>query len=95
MFGIFGNADGTVTKPNKDHVVGFVVGIGVAAAGYYLYSKNKDKVDNFLSGYGINVPKKDKEDYSKLSLEELVLKKESIEDVIAEKEMEISETVTE
>lgn len=93
MLGLLGN--GTVGRPNRDHVVGFVVGIGVAAAGYYVYTKNKDKVDNFLSGYGIKVPKKDSEDYSKMTLEELVLKKETIEDFIAEKELNMGEPVAE
>ncbi|EEY35865.1 hypothetical protein HMPREF0554_0976 [Pseudoleptotrichia goodfellowii F0264] len=31
----------------KEHLVGAVVGIGAVAAGYYLYKKNQNKVDNF------------------------------------------------
>ncbi len=80
---------------NRDHVTGFVVGVGVAATGYYLYMKNKDKVDDFLAGHGIYVPKLDSEDLKEMTLEELVLKKENIEDLIAEKEMETVVTVEE
>lgn len=75
---------------NKDHLTGFVVGVGMAAAGYYLYIKNKDKVDQMLAEYGINIPSSAKENLSSMTLEELMLKKESIEDLIAEKEMELS-----
>ncbi len=74
----------------RDHVTGFVVGLGVAAAGYYIYMKNKDKVDEFLSGYGIKIPAAVVEEEGKMTLEELMLKKEHLEDLIAEKEMEIS-----
>lgn len=75
----------------KDHVTGFVVGLGVAAAGYYLYMKNKDKVDAFLAGYGIKVLEAPVENESESTLEELMLKKERLEDLIAEKEMDINQ----
>ena len=78
----------------KAHVTGFVVGVGVAATGYYVYMKNKSKVDEFLSGYGINMPEQDKEDIGKLTLEELMLKKEHLEDIIAEKEMEMNQQMS-
>ena len=76
---------------NRDHVTGFVVGVGVAATGYYLYMKNKDRVDDFLSNHGIKVPENNKanENLAVLTLEELVLKKETVEDLIAEKELEL------
>ncbi|MBX4261369.1 hypothetical protein KTC96_01040 [Clostridium estertheticum] len=79
----------------RDHVTGFVVGVGVAATGYYLYMKNKDKVDDFLSNHGIKVPDNNKanEDLAVLTLEELVLKKETVEDLIAEKELELESQV--
>ncbi len=76
---------------NKDHLTGFVVGVGVAAAGYYMYIRNKDKVDELLAGYGISIPSPSQEDYSKMTLEELMLKKETIEDIIAERELELEE----
>lgn len=85
MFGMrFGNLG-----MNKDHVTGFVAGVGVAAAGYYVYMKNKDKVDAFLMKNGINVNTVKPDDLTSLTIEELLLKKEQLEDVIAEKEMEI------
>ena len=76
---------------NRDHVTGFVVGVGVAATGYYLYMKNRDKVDDFLSNHGIKIPENNKanENLAVLTLEELVLKKETVEDLIAEKELEL------
>lgn len=82
------------TGLNKDHLTGLVVGVGIAATGYYLYIRNKEKVDQMLANYGINMPESVQKDYSKMSLEELMLKKETIEDLIAEKEMEISEAVS-
>ncbi|MCB2361313.1 hypothetical protein [Clostridium estertheticum] len=80
---------------SRDHVTGFVVGVGVAATGYYLYMKNKDKVDDFLSNHGIKVPENNKanENLAVLTLEELVLKKETVEDLIAEKELELESQV--
>lgn len=76
----------------KNHVTGFVVGVGAAAATYYIYMKNKEKVDGFLAGYGIDMgSNNDTEDLSSLNLEELMLKKEAIEDYIAEKEAELVE----
>lgn len=75
----------------KNHVTGFVVGVGAAATTYYIYMKNKEKVDDFLLGYGIDIPSKKDEDLSNLNLEELMLKKETIEDLIAEMETELEE----
>ncbi len=80
---------------SRDHVTGFVIGVGVAATGYYVYMKNKDKVDCFLASHGVYVPKSDSEDLKEFSLEELVLKKECIEDLIAEKEMDMEPIVVE
>ena len=74
---------------NRDHATGFVVGLGMAAAGYYLYMKNKSKVDETLAGYGIQIPVQGEQNLSSLTLEELMLKKETLEDLIAEKEMEL------
>ncbi len=78
---------------NRDHATGFVVGLGMAAAGYYLYMKNKEKVDETLAGYGIELPGPEQQDLSGLTLEELMLRKETIEDLIAEKEMELEQPV--
>jgi hypothetical protein len=83
--------NGNITR---DHVTGFVVGVGVAAAGYYFYMKNKDRVDEFLAGHGIRMPEQAQEDLKTLTLEELLLKKEHFEDLIAEKELELDRQVT-
>lgn len=80
---------------NKDYVTGFVVGVGVAATGYYIYMKNKDSVDEFLSNYGIQMPSSEENNLHDFTLEELVLKKESLEDIIAEKEMELKTPILE
>lgn len=80
---------------NKDYVTGFVVGVGVAATGYYLYMKNKDSVDEFLSNYGIQMPTTEAGNLNEFTLEELVLKKESLEDIIAEKEIELKTPILE
>ncbi len=79
------------TGITKAHLTGFVVGVGVAAAGYYVYMKNKDSVDGFLASHGVSVPKVKEKDLTQLTLEELLLKKEHLEDLIAEREMEVKE----
>ncbi len=76
----------------KDYVTGFVIGVGVSAAGYYLYKKNQNKVDSFLRKQGINLKSSESKNYSSYDLEELVETKEHLEDLIAEKE--ISQEVT-
>ena len=77
MFG-FGNGVGNF---KREHCVGIVIGIGVAAVGYYLYKKNQDKVDNFLRKTSTST------NYEAMDLETLTEMKEHIEDVIAEKEL--------
>jgi hypothetical protein len=71
----------------KEHLVGAVVGIGAVAAGYYLYKKNQNKVDNFLRKQGINVKTSNTANYENMDLESLMTVKEHIEDLIAEKEL--------
>jgi hypothetical protein len=73
---------------NTDHVTGFVVGLGAAALGVYLYKKNQREVDEWLRQQGISVPQPSGRDESKASLEELVREKERLEDLIAEREMQ-------
>ena len=67
----------------KEHLVG----IGAVAAGYYLYKKNQNKVDNFLRKQGINVKTSNTANYENMDLESLMTVKEHIEDLIAEKEL--------
>lgn len=70
----------------RDHVFGFVVGVGVAAVGFFFYKKHQQEVDEFLAGKGIHLP--GSEAGGSDSLEELVARKERIEDLIAEREAE-------
>ena len=69
-----------------EHLTGFAVGIGVSAAGYYLYKKNQTKVNAFLEEHGINVSSVFENDPKSMTLKELILAKEELEDLIAEKE---------
>jgi hypothetical protein len=71
----------------SDHLTGFVVGLGAAALGYYMYKKNETQVDDFLRSQGIEVPGKESAATSSMTLKELVAEKERLEDLIAEKEM--------
>lgn len=75
----------------NNHVTGFLVGLGVAAAGFYAYSKNKRKIDQFLRDQGIRVPESPAMDTSALSFEELVAEKERLEDLIAEREHDVQQ----
>lgn len=69
-----------------NHLVGAAVGVGVAAAGFYLYKKNQDKVDQFLRDHGMNIPIRKGKPVATMSVEELAKLKEEIEDVLAERE---------
>jgi len=70
----------------SQHVTGFVVGVGVAAAGFYVYKMNQKQVDTWLESQGIHLPGASVSDYSSMTLEELVRQKETLEDLIAERE---------
>ncbi len=70
----------------SQHVTGFVVGLGVAAAGFYFYKMNQKQVDAWLVSQGVHLPGASANDYSSMTLEELVRQKESLEDLIAERE---------
>lgn len=84
MFGFEFGGNGKITKA---HVVGAAVGIGVTVAGYYLYKKNKTKVDAFLRNQGINIKSCDSVNYEDMSVEALTETKEHIEDILAEREL--------
>jgi hypothetical protein len=73
----------------SEHVTGFVVGIGVASMGFYMYKKNEAQINEWLRGQSINFPFKgfQAKDSSGKSLEELLREKERLEDLIAEREM--------
>ena len=70
----------------SQHVTGFAVGLGVAAAGFYYYKKNQKQVDEWLRQQGIAVPASSGTDYAAMTLQELVREKETLEDLIAERE---------
>ena len=68
-------------------VKGILVGVGVSAVGFYLYKKNEEKVDSFLRGRGMDIKPRGS-NYETMTVEELMRTKETIEDLIAEKEMQ-------
>ena len=80
-------------KINRDHITGALVGVGVCAVGYYIYKKNQNKVDDFLRQQGINVPSQSA-NFSNMSLPELMETKETLEDLIAERQLESQGTST-
>ncbi len=68
-------------------VKGILIGVGVSAIGFYAYKQNEEKVDNFLRSHGMKV-KTPTAGFETMSVEELMRTKESIEDLIAEKEQQ-------
>lgn len=68
-------------------VKGVLIGVGVSAVGFYAYKKNEEKVDNFMRRHGVKV-KTPTAGYETMSVEDLMRAKETIEDLIAEKEMQ-------
>ena len=66
---------------------GVLIGVGVSAVGFYAYKHNEEKVDNFMRRHGMNV-KTPAAGYETMSVEDLMRTKETIEDLIAEKEMQ-------
>jgi len=71
----------------NDLVKGILIGVGVSAVGFYLYKKNEEKVDSFLRGHGMDIKPRGS-NYETMPVEELMRTKETIEDLIAEKEMQ-------
>ena len=68
-------------------VKGILFGVGISAVGFYLYKKNEEKVDGFLRNHGMDIKPRGS-DYESMSVEELMRTRETIEDLIAEKEMQ-------
>ena len=71
----------------SDHMTGFVLGLGSAAALFYAYRKNQSQVDEWLRQQGISLPALGTEDPSDWTLEQLIREKERLEDLIAEREV--------
>ena len=59
----------------------------MSAVGFYAYKHNEEKVDNFLRSHGVKV-KTPTAGFETMSVEDLKRTKESIEDLIAEKEQQ-------
>ena len=73
-------------------VKGVLIGVGISAVGFIAYKNNEEKVDAFLRRHGMNV-KTPAGDYRAMSVEDLMRTKETIEDIIAEKELQ-EQTIT-
>ena len=74
---------------SSEHVTGFIVGLGVASLGLYMYKKNEAQVDQWLRSQSIPFPFSGSpaKDQSGMSVEELLREKERLEDLIAEREL--------
>lgn len=76
-----------VINSKEDLVKGIAIGVGVCAIGFVAYKKNQDKVNAFLNERGFNIDCSGSTDFYNMSLESLMETKETIEDIIAEKEL--------
>ena len=68
-------------------VKGILIGVGVSAVGFYAYKHNEEKVDKLLRSHGVKV-KTPTAGFETMPVEDLMRTKESIEDLIAEKEQQ-------
>ena len=68
-------------------VKGILIGVGVSVVGFCAYKHNEEKADNFLRRHGVNV-KSPAAGFETMSVEDLMRTKETIKDLIAEKEMQ-------
>ena len=72
---------------NNQLVKGILIGVGASIVGFCAYKHNEDKVDDFLRRHGVQV-KSPAAGFETMSVEDLMRTKETIEDMIAEKEMQ-------
>ena len=72
---------------NNPMVKGILIGVGASLVGFAIYKHNEEKVDNFLRSHGVKV-KTPTAGFETMSVEDLMRTKESIEDLIAEKEQQ-------
>ena len=72
---------------NNPLVKGILIGVGVSVVGFCAYKHNEDKVDGFLRRHGVKV-KSPAAGFETMSVEDLMRTKETIEYLIAEKEMQ-------
>lgn len=72
---------------NNPLVKGILIGVGASVVGFCVYKHNEEKVDNFLRRHGVKV-KSPAAGFEIMSVEDLMRTKETIEDLIAEKELQ-------
>ena len=72
---------------NNPLVKGILIGVGASLVGFCDYKHNEDKVDAFLRRHGVKM-KSPAAGFETMSVEDLMRTKETIEDLIAEKEMQ-------
>ena len=72
---------------NNPLVKGILIGVGASVVGFCVYKHNEEKVDNFLRPHGVKV-KSPAAGFETMSVEDLMRTKETIEDLIAEKELQ-------
>ena len=72
---------------NNPLVKGILIGVGASVVGFCVYKHNEEKVDNFLRRHGVKV-KSPAAGFETMSVEDLMRTKETIEDRIAEKELQ-------
>ena len=72
---------------NNPLVKGILIGVGASLVGFCAYKHNEDKVDAFLRRHGVKM-KSPAAGFETMSVEDLMSTKETIEDLIAEKEMQ-------
>ena len=72
---------------NNPLVKGILIGVGASLVGFCAYKHNEDKVDGFLRRHGVKV-KSSAAGFETMSVEDLMRTKETIEELIAEKEMQ-------
>ena len=72
---------------NNPLVKGILIGVGASVVCFCVYKHNEEKVDNFLRRHGVKV-KSPAAGFETMSVEDLMRTKETIEDLIAEKELQ-------
>lgn len=72
---------------NNPLVKGILIGVGASVVGFCMYKHHEEKVDNFLRRHGVKV-KSPAAGFETMSVEDLMRTKETIEDLIAEKELQ-------
>lgn len=72
---------------NNPLVKGILIGVGASVVGFCVYKHNEEKVDTFLRRHGVKV-KSPAAGFETMSVEDLMRTKETIEDLIAEKELQ-------